>query len=99
MSLKRLLISVLAAVSIVIISLIPGLIVREAGYENESQTFIGYTLGWAFWLVGFFPDNRPDSRQWWAAVLLSWVLNIGVFSLIIYLVQLWRSKRKNLPLS
>jgi hypothetical protein len=97
MNLKRLLFSVLGAILVVIISLFLGLIVQRAGYEHEAQSFINYTLGWAFWLVGFILDNRPNSKQWWVAMFLSWVLNIGVFSLIIYLVQLGWAKRKSLP--
>jgi|SRR5579885_1250590 hypothetical protein len=93
MTLKRLSLSVFGGVSILFLSLVLGLILTRTGHSDAAQSFIKYTLGWAFSLLGFIFDTCPGSEQRWTAIFLSWFVNIVSYSFVIYSIQLWWAKR------
>jgi predicted permease len=92
---KRLLFSVLGGVLILFLLLLIGLTFTWTGHPDAAESFIKYTLRWAFTPLGLFLDIRPGSGQRWAAIFLSWFLNVAVFSFLLYLLQWWWARRKS----
>ncbi len=91
MYIKRLFLSVLGGFLVIIVFLFLGLVVQRTGHPLAAQSFNKYSLRWAMWPLSFVMDT--GQRNKWLAISLSWCINLIVYALVIYFVQLLWSKR------
>lgn len=94
---KRILFSILGGILALILFISIGLILRQIDYLNAAQAFIKYTVGWSIYLLHPSDFNYPNDIGTTSEIYKSWMINIFVYSLLIYIgmsFRAWWNSRK-----
>lgn len=84
---KRILISVLGGILTLILLISIGLILRLTGNLDIAIIFIKYTVGWSMYMLHFSSDfNYSNDIGPTSEIYKSWLINIAIYSLLIYLI-------------